>query len=76
MELNKKPESATCQGQSREVRRFIQLWEQLEVCDGLLYQKYESADGDRCYLQLIVPASHRNEILKTLHEGVAGGHLG
>ena len=76
LELNKKPDSATLQGQSREVCRFIQLWDQLEVCDGLLYRKYESADGDRCYLQLIVPASHCNEILKTLHEGVAGGHLG
>ena len=37
---------------------------------------YESADGDHSCLQLIVPATHHNDILQALHARVAGGHLG
>ena len=76
LELNEKPESKTLQSQNREVRRLIQLWNQLELHNGLLYCNYESVDGDHGHSQLVVPTVYRNDILQTLHAGVAGGHLG
>ena len=74
--MNEKPESKTLQGQSREVCRLIQLWNQLELHNGLLYHNYESADGDHGHFRLVVPTVYRNDILQTLHAGIAGGHLG
>ena len=41
-----------------------------------MYRNYESADGDHGHSQLVVPTVYRNDILQTLHAGVAGGHLG
>lgn len=44
---------------------------------GLLYRQYAGADDDDTLtLQLVVPACMRQEILKDLHEGVIGDHLG
>jgi len=61
---------------SNEERRLLQLWDQLTVVNGLLYRMFcESSHNQQC-LQFIVPKIHRSEILPTLHEGTAGGHLG
>ena len=76
LELNEKPNSIMLQGQSREVRKLVQLWEQLELHNGLLYRKYENADSDNGFLQLVVLAKYHNDILQALHAGIAGGHLG
>ena len=76
LELNEKPNSIMHQGQSREVRKLVQLWEQLELHNGLLYRKYENADSDNGFLQLVVLAKYHNDILQALHAGIAGGHLG
>ena len=76
LELNKKPESTTLLGQSREVRRLVQLWDQLQLHSGLSYRNYESADGEHSHRQLIVPVMYHNDILQELHAGVVGGHLG
>ena len=68
-ESHEKPEP------NAEVRKLIQLWDQLKLHNGLLYRNYESTDGNG-HLQLVVPAIHRNDILQALHAGIAGGHLG
>ena len=57
-------------------RRLFQLWEQLTITNGLLSRQYETPDGSRVFPQLVVPASRRKKILKDMHEGVIGGHLG
>ena len=38
LELNSKPAATTLQGCSPAVRRLIQLWDQLELHNGLLYR--------------------------------------
>ena len=75
-ESNKKPESTMLQGQSSEVRRLVQLWDQLTLHDGLLYRYFMKEESDNGHLQLVVPSVYRDDILQELHAGVVGGHLG
>ena len=44
--------------------------------NGLLYRHFLDADSVSSHLQLIVPVALRTEVLKELHDGVVGGHLG
>ena len=76
LELNSKPTATTLQGCSPAVRRLIQLWDQLELHNGLLYRRFVDQITEESHLQLIVPLCYRNEILQELHAGVVGGHLG
>ncbi len=75
-EKNEKPEARRLQGQSPAARKLIQLWNQLELKDGVLWRRFESEDGSSSHPQLVVPSALREEVLRELHEGVAGGHLG
>ena len=76
LELQQKPDSTSLQRCSSEVRRLIQLWDQLEVHDGLLYRHFLDADTGSGHLQLVVPVIFRAEVMKELHAGVVGEHLG
>jgi len=46
------------------------------MANGVPYQQYIHTADKPNYLQLVVPEGLRTEILQSLHEGVAGGHLG
>ena len=61
---------------TNEARRLWQLWNQLTVKNGLLYRMLNDQNEDQCWLQLRLPSKFRSEVLASLHEGVAGGHLG
>jgi len=76
LELNSKPTATTLQGCSPAIRKLIQLWDQLEVCNGLLYRRFVDTSTEKSHLQLVVPVCFRNEVLQELHAGVVGGHLG
>lgn len=75
-EANRKPGPADLAGKSRELARLVQLWDQLLVRDGTLYRQYEDEQGSGCHLQLVAPKPKREEILRDLHSGAWGGHLG
>ena len=71
-----KPSERDIKAMSPQARRLFQLWNQLQVSRGCLYRQYiHPLDGHHT-LQLVVPASLRDSILRDLHEGVMGGHLG
>ena len=63
------------EGKSRELNILVQQWDQLVVKKGVLYRRYEDNQGSE-HLQIIAPAIIRQDILKQLHEGILGGHLG
>ena len=46
------------------------------VKNNLLYRRYEDDKGSSQHLQLVIPRVLRRLILKELHGGVSGGHLG
>ena len=56
-EAGKKPEANEFTGKSLEVRRLLQLWDQLSVKGGVLWRNFESSDGKDSHLQLVLPRS-------------------
>ena len=71
-----KPASEHAKGQQVEYRRLFQQWEQLTVSDGILWRIYAQPREDRGWMQLVVPNKFRQDILRNLHEGITGVHLG
>ena len=46
------------------------------VRDGILYRDFVHADGSRKWLQVIVPAALRMELVRVAHDCPTGGHFG
>ena len=61
---------------SRETRRLLQIWDQLQVNDGVLCRLYLPVHTEGPRAQQLVPKALQNEVLCQLHEGIGGGHLG
>ena len=57
-------------------RHYWNQWDTLEVSDGILYRRYTKQDCSGSYIQFLVPASLRKEILKLMHDSPISGHLG
>ena len=57
-------------------KRLFQIWEQLFVKRNCLYRLYQHPNTKTEYWQLIIPLAKREEILRDMHEGTLGGHLG
>ena len=76
VELDQKPDLSQTMRRSREHARLLQQWDQLVMKNNLLYRRYEDDKGSCQHLQLVIPRVLRRLILKELHGGVSGGHLG
>ncbi len=61
---------------SRATRRLSQIWDQITVHEGILCRYFEAPDGRNATIQTLIPQRLRAEVLKDLHEGPMGGHLG
>ena len=46
------------------------------ISNGVLWRHFAQPMEDKGWLQLVTPKVLRKDILRELHEGVAGGHLG
>ena len=77
-ESNERPPHDKEKSGNVEQRWLLQLWDQLPVRDGILYRQFIGTNGapNPNHLQLILPLALRENILKELHEGAVGGHLG
>ena len=42
----------------------------------LLWRRFEQVNGSGYHLQLLIPITLQKDVLRDLHEGVMGGHLG
>ena len=58
---------------SKVPKSYCVQCESLTLDNGRLKRSWESADGK---MQLIVPKSKVQSLLKKMHDGAAGGHLG
>ena len=77
--LNSKEKEPSCnfaKSQPVPFRRLLQQWDQLVIVNGVLYRQFMQPNEGQTYLQLVIPAEMREMIVKDIHEGVAGGHLG
>ena len=75
-EANEKPDEAEVTGESHEAQQLYQQWGWLLVQEGMLFRRVEDQREDKAYLQLVVPRSLRDNILKEVHAGSVSGHLG
>ena len=51
-------------------------WSRLRMIDGLLYRKWESADGVMTWYQLVVPREFQRTIIEQVHKTSVGSHQG
>ena len=75
-ESDKRPTEEVVKAKGIEVRKLIQIWDQLVVSNGLLKRRFEDEEGKSAVYQWVVPKKHRREILHHLHDGPLGAHLG
>lgn len=75
-ETSQEPQPEDVKAMSPHCRRLVQIWDQLVIKDSLLWRQYDSPSGHMTTLQLVVPGSKREEILRDMHEGLISGHLG
>ena len=71
-----KPSMEQIRSHSQATRGLCQQWELLVLEDGVLHRRFESQDSLSSRLQLIVPKLQCIEVLRQLHDGPFGGHLG
>ena len=61
---------------SKNIKTYWAQWDSILVDNGLLKRALENTEGDQRRLQLIIPKSKVPEVLRELHDGASGGHLG
>ena len=69
-----KPNWSTVSNLSSDSKRL-----RLHIHEGILFRKWESTNGQKCWDQLILPMQYRDSVLEQLHDSVTGGgggHLG
>ena len=74
VETKQKPNIS--QQKSRAYGLLLQQWDRLYVQDGLLFRDYQDTKGNHKWAQLLVPKALQEEVVSSLHGGVASGHLG
>ena len=62
--------------ENKYVKTLWSQWDRLHVWQGVLYRRWESADGLHIRYQLVLPKQMIPEVLKHLHNSPSAGHLG
>ena len=75
IEQGKVPTSQELQGLPRLAWQLNNQLKSLQLLDGILCRKFETADN-QVVLQQIVPPSKTHEILSACHSSSTAGHLG
>ena len=71
-----RPKWETISQNSSSVKTYWSQWDQLEVHNGVLCRRWESADGQQTKKQVILPQKYRQTILEELHGAKSAGHMG
>ena len=70
-----KPNWSTVSNLSSDSKRLIWEWGRLHIHEGILFRKWESTNGQKCWDQLILPMQYRDSVLEQLHDSVTGATL-
>ena len=58
------------------IRHYWSIWQALELLQNGLFKRFHKKNGTGCFLQFIVPASCKTEILHQMHTNILSGHMG
>lgn len=61
---------------SPATKNYWAQWDSLHLENGLLKRKWESANGSKYVMQIVVPKSRTTDVLQEMHGGPTGGHMG
>ena len=75
MEEKRRPEHPRRFTFCEETQTLASRWDQLRLCDGLLYRR-APLSNNRTVMQLVLPSALRTEVLHQLHDLRVVGHLG
>lgn len=61
---------------SAATKALYMEWSRLEVHRGMLYRRWESNDGEKTVLQLVIPHRFQQTLCRLFHDSRRGAHLG
>ena len=76
LESDEKPPFDVVRGQSENTRMYWSQWSQLIVHNGIVYRVLFDRTGQPTGRQLLTPIGLREELIKCVHEGLTGSHIG
>ena len=76
LENNYRPKWNAIGGESEALKALYLEWKRLEMHDGNLYRRWESDDGTRTRLQVVMPHKYRELILEQFHDSSSAAHMG
>ena len=71
-----RPEWESISTESASSKVYWAQWQQLELHEGVLCRRFESEDGKRWKLQMILPSCLRENVLDELHDSKTACHQG
>ena len=75
LELSQRPQ-AKLEWREQPLRRFLQLWSQLVIHDGIVCRKYRPAPTCEPIMVPILPISMHIQVLRDCHNAPSAGHMG
>jgi len=70
------PPTDTLRKESHDTKAHLAQWMFLTLEEGVLCRRFVNNNGLTQQVQLVPPPSHREELLRQVHTGITGGHLG
>ena len=71
-----KPTNVEMVTQSPATRHYWIIWDSLESLKGVLFKRFQKANGSDSYCQMVVPRSLKRDILHQMHDSIVSGHMG
>ncbi len=75
LQSDNRPLAKQMHSASPELRHYWNLWGSLELSNGLIHRRFHKRNGSSSHLQMLVPKSLRQEVLRACHDSVWSGHL-
>jgi transposase InsO family protein len=77
LESSEAPEWSSTYAESEDTKNLLVQWPLLTLKDRVLYRKWLDARTHTTkWLQRLIPASEKDNVLQLAHTGMSGGHLG